>query len=155
MSKALLALAALALFLPPEAALAGDGVPIEGLFAANFTLTVKSPLVFDVTANGIGFLSNVGNSSFQLQKTLDATSGVPLYAGTFTITAVSGDTLTGTYNGVGAKPDSGGYGPFSGVLTVTGGTGRFAGASGSVAFTAFSNGGTGQAVYSFKGVVSI
>jgi hypothetical protein len=146
----------LALTLAPCAALADDGAPLEGVFAVNFTSTPSSPGLFDITANGIGILSNVGSASFQLQKTFDTTLKVPTFYGTFTMTALNGDTLTGTYAAVvgwGSAPDSIGNGAFSGQLTLTGGTGRYQGATGTVSFSALANGKTGQAVYSFKGVM--
>jgi len=148
----LLALAAVTVTLPSSAALAGDGMPIEGILAVNFTRSTTSPGIFAVSANGIGNLSNVGNLSFQLQKTLDFTATIPTMVGTFTITAANGDTFTGTYGGVITAPDSNGFAAFSGQITVTSGTGRFQGASGSVSFHACSN--NGVAAYSFKGVLS-
>jgi hypothetical protein len=138
---------------PCQTAIAADGVPVEGMFAVNFQGGPSGPGTYDFTVNGIGVLSSVGNSTIQVQKTLDITGKVPIYSGTFTITALNGDTLTGAYQGVGTAIDSGGFSPFSGVLTVTGGTGRFQGASGVVSFSALSNAGTSQAVYSMKGTV--
>jgi hypothetical protein len=60
------------------------------------------------------------------------------YAGTLTTTSPNGkDSLTWAYSG---KNDNGGdfYGfqPFSGTLTIRGGTGKFVGAHGSATFTA-------------------
>jgi hypothetical protein len=150
-SLRLLALAAMTLTFMHSAALAEDGMPVEGILAVNFTSSPTSPGIIAISANGIGNLTNVGNLSFQLQKTLDTTGKVPLFSGTFTITAVNGDTLTGTYAAVSAAPDAGGFGTFSGQITVTGGTGRFQSASGIVPFSAIANGGLGQAAYSFKG----
>jgi hypothetical protein len=148
----LLALAAMTLTLTRSAALAVDGMPVEGILAVNFTTSQTSPGVFAVSANGIGNLTNVGNLSFQLQKTLDFTAKYPTMLGTFTITAQNGDTLSGTYAGVISVPDSNGYAHFSGQIAVTDGTGRFQGASGSIGFTAYSN--SGVAAYSFKGVLN-
>jgi len=151
--RLVLTVGAFALFEAHQTAMAADGVPVEGMFAMNFQGGPSGPGTFDFTVNGIGVLSSVGNSKIQVQKTLDVTGKVPTYSGTFTITALNGDTLTGTYQGVGTPLDSGGFSPFSGVLTVTGGTGRFQGASGVVSFSALSNAGTSQAVYSMKGAV--
>jgi hypothetical protein len=152
-----LALAAMSVAVAPKPALAADGMPVEGSLAVNFTGTPISPGMVSISANGIGELTNVGNLSFQLQKTLDTTVKVPTFSGTFTITAENGDTLTGTYAGVTSGADSNGYGTFSGQITVTGGTGRFQNASGFVPFRAlaYSNAGVGQAVYSFKGVLQV
>jgi hypothetical protein len=147
----LLAMAAIALTLTGSAALADDGVPVEGILAVNFTGSPTSPGMIAISANGVGRLTNVGNLSFQLQKTLDLTVKVPTYFGTFTITAANGDTLTGTYSAVGAPADAAGYGTFSGQLAVTGGTGRFQGASGIIPFSAMANANAGQAAYSLQG----
>lgn len=146
-----LTLAAIALTLTGGAALADDGVPVEGILAVNFTGAPTSPGMIAITANGVGRLTNVGNLSFQLQKTLDLTVKVPTYSGTFTITAANGDTLTGTYSAVAGAPDAAGYGTFSGQLTVTGGTGRFQVASGIIPFSAMANANSGQAAYSLQG----
>src|SRR5260370_1357403 len=103
-------------------------MPVEGIVAVNFTGSQTSPGVLAISVNGSGNLAHVGNLSFQLQKTID---------------------LTATYSAVTSGPDAGGYGIFSGQITVTGGTGRFQGASGIVPFSAVA--GPGQAAYSFKG----
>lgn len=63
------------------------------------------------------------------------------YLGTFSMTAPNRkDSVSGTYSGVNDTPDPldffYGWGPFSGNLTITGGTGKFEGAKGSVNFTA-------------------
>ena len=149
------ALAGMVLTLTHSAALADDGVPVEGILAVNIATSPTSPGIVAISANGIGKLTNVGNFSFQLQKTLDTTGKVPTFSGTFTMTAENGDTLTGTYAGVTSGADSNGFGTFSGQLTVTGGTGRFQTVSGFIPFSAlsYSNSGVGQAAYSFKGVL--
>ena len=67
------------------------------------------------------------------------------------MTDENGDTLAGNYAGVINAPDSKGFAPFSGQLTLTTGTGRFQNVKGTVSFTALANLGTGQAVYSFRG----
>ena len=92
MTKILVALVAMTLAFTHSSALADDGVPVEGILAVNFTSSQTSPGIIAISANGIGNLTNVGNLSFQLQKTLDTTGKVPLFSGTFTITAENGDT---------------------------------------------------------------
>ena len=149
----LLALIVITFMFAYNAALADDGVPVEGILAVNFTSSQTSPGIIAISANGIGRLTNVGYLSFQLQKTLDLTAKVPTYSGTFTITAGNGDTLTGTYAAIAGAPDAGGYGTFSGQLTITGGTGRFQSASGVVSFSAMANSGAGQAAYSLTGAL--
>jgi hypothetical protein len=118
----------------------------------NFTATPTAPGVFSVAANGIGSTSHAGNLFFALQKTVNFNNGT--LQGTFTMTDENGDTLTGIYAGVISAPDSKGFAPFSGQLTITAGTNRFQKAKGTLSFTALSNLGTGQAVYSVKGGIS-
>ena len=52
-------------------------------------------------------------------------------AGTAVFTAANGDQLVTTFSGMATFPDQNGILTFDGTDTVTGGTGRFAGASGS------------------------
>jgi hypothetical protein len=60
------------------------------------------------------------------------------YSGILTTTAPNGkDSLTWVYSGKNdAAPDFYGFQPFSGTLTITAGTGKFAGARGIASFTA-------------------
>jgi hypothetical protein len=71
------------------------------------------------------------------------------YTGTLSATAPNGsDSLTWDYSG---QNDNGGdfygFGPFSGKLTVTGGTGKFKGARGDATFTATSGPGIAASGY--------
>lgn len=145
-------LALLTLGLAPRAALSSDDLPIEGSLAVNFTANQTAPGLFSLMANGIGNTSHVGNLSFELRKTINFNEGT--MQGTFTMTTMNGDTLSGTYAGVISQPDSKGFAPFSGQLTLSVGTGRLARAKGTISFTSLANLGTGQAVYSLKGRMS-
>ena len=93
---------------------------------------------FFVEAQGLAD-SSLGPLFAQVLKCFNP-NGAPFgtYAGTLTTTAPNGkDALTWAYSG---KNDNAGdfYGfqPFSGTLTITTGTGKFAGAHGSASFTA-------------------
>jgi hypothetical protein len=59
----LLTLAALTLTQTNNAALADDGVPVEGILAVDFTASQTSPGIIAISANGVGMLTNVGNLS--------------------------------------------------------------------------------------------
>ena len=100
-----------------------------------------------------------------------AGAGFGIYAGTLTTTAPNGkDSLTWAYSGQNDNAgDFYGFGPFSGKLTITGGTGKFDGAQGSASFTAVSGPSTatafpappspfsmaGMAFYSVEGTLSL
>jgi hypothetical protein len=154
-SLVLLALAAMTLALKPRAAQANEEATFKG------TLTVQVEVITttggcapgDVNCNtclsnsnlfieaqGIGDIS-LGTPFVEVLKCLNPTGGsFGTYAGTLTTTAPNGkDSLTWAYSGQNDNAgDFYGFGPFSGVLTVTGGTGKFDGAQGSASFTAVS-----------------
>jgi hypothetical protein len=149
----LLALAAMTLALMPRAAQAEEEAPFKGAFTVqaelittiggcapgdtNCSTCINNSSVY-IEAQGIGDTS-MGRLFFEVQKCFNPAGGsFGTYAGTFTMTAPNRkDFVTGTYLG---KNDSSGdfYGfvPFSGVLTITGGTGKFDVGHGSASFTA-------------------
>jgi hypothetical protein len=154
-SLVLLALAVMTLALKPRAAQANEETPSKG------TPTVQVEVI---TAIGgcapidVSCITCLGNSSLYIEaQGIGDTSLGPMfvevlkclnpaggsfgsYAGTLTTTAPNGkDSLTWAYSGQNDNAgDFYGFGPFSGKLTVTGGTGKFDGAQGSASFTALS-----------------
>jgi hypothetical protein len=119
-----------------------------------------------VEAQGSGYTSQ-GAMFIEVLKCYNpaGAGGLGNYEGFFQITAPNGpDSLMGTYSGqnydYGPAGDALGFGPFSGTLTVTAGTGKFEGAKGSFNFTALSGPGSpgptlnsivGNAFYSVQG----
>ena len=123
---------------------------------------------FYVEAQGSGYTS-LGAMVIEVLKCYNpaGAAGFGSYQGFFQMTASNGtDSMKGTYVGqnfdYGPAGDALGFGPFSGTLTVTGGTGKFEGAKGSFTFTALSGPGSpgptpnsvvGNAFYSLQGRV--
>lgn len=108
-------------------------------------------------SHGVGN-STLGAFSVSLQKTIVG----PDMHGCLILMAPNGDTLGATYDGTQSTPNINNFRDATGTLTFTGGTGRFAGASGNANFTAvFSRiGGTvapiqGMAFYSVDGTLSV
>jgi hypothetical protein len=180
-SLGLLALAPMTLALKPRAAQAGEEVPFKGTFTVQFelitmggcalgdtncTACINNSSVNYIEAQGIGDTS-LGTLFFEVLKCFNpAGSSFGTYEGTFTMTAPDGkDSVTGTYSGQNDNAgDPYGFGPFSGVLTITGGTGKFDGAHGSASFTAASGPGApgpnttnfvGMAFYSIQGKLGL
>lgn len=172
-SLGLLALAATTIALMPKGALAEEGVPIKGTFSVTITLITspsscgtgdncitcvtnpQTPGVY-IEAQGIGDTSKLGALFFEVQKCLNPAGGLfGTYEGTFTMTAPNGkDSLTGTYTGKNTSAlDPYNFVPFSGELKITGGTGKFDDARGSVRFTAVANGKNFMAFYAVEGSV--
>jgi hypothetical protein len=173
-SLSVLALAATIAAFAPERARANENVPFKGTFSVAYSATPNtagatycggSPLDVAVEAHGNGY-STLGALSFSLLKTLQATG--PHMHGCLILTAPNGDTLEAVYDGNETAPNANNFSFGSGTLSITGGTGRFKGSSGSAKFTAvFSNlypassfiGGTsaplqGAGFYSVEGAMS-
>lgn len=120
--------------------LADDGGMVVGSFSVTYTfpsvVAFCAPADGDVSteAQGLGRLSGVGPVFVTVKKCFRLSDF--RYLGSFTITASNGDTLRGTYLGTASAPDENGFGPFQGVLKVTGGTGQFARLRGELQFGA-------------------
>ena len=143
-------LALMAFVVPRRQARADEGTPFKATLPVQFIgsqicapgdascLACTALGGFFIEAQGLAD-STLGPLFAQVLKCFDP-NGAPFgtYAGTLTTTAPNGkDSLTWAYSG---KNDNAGdfYGfqPFSGTLTVTSGTGKFAGTHGSATFTA-------------------
>jgi hypothetical protein len=185
----LLALAAMALAPMPRLAQADEKVPINGTFTVQAeAITAISacaigdtscitcisnnnvPGAYYVDAQGIGGTS-LGTVFVEILKcatppTVKAPYGA--YSGTLTTrtNAPNGnDSVAWAYSGQNDNAgDAYGFGPFSGKLTITGGTGKFEGAQGSASFTANSgpltpgptaNSGMAMAFYSIQGKLGL
>jgi hypothetical protein len=152
-SLGMLTLVAGTLVLMPTAAQADEGMPFKGTFAVQAELVTKvtscapgdkncsaclSNIGFYAEALGIGETSR-GTMFLEVQKCFYPNRGsFGTYVGIFTMTAPNGkDSITGTYSGQNDNAgDAYGFGPFSGELTITGGTGKFDDAHGSARFNA-------------------
>jgi hypothetical protein len=80
-------------------------------------------------------LEHLGRTTAIAEETITITATGPIIANTTIYTAANGDQLFVSFNGAGTPPDQNGLVSVSGTETVTGGTGRFTGASGSLSRT--------------------
>jgi hypothetical protein len=131
----LVVLAALAL---PVQALAGKQVPLKGHDKGSFTLTANGcgAGVFAVVVDDAGNATRLGAYAYHSNECFNGATGE--FSGTFTITAANGDTISGTY--AGAVVDVvGNLGFYEQDNEITGGTGRFAGASGEFHLSGIAN----------------
>jgi hypothetical protein len=171
----LLMVPAMSFVLTSKGALADDRMPIKATFTVAYSGAPNTtgvsfcggtPLDIAIEAHGAGY-STLGPLSVSLLKTLQATG--PHMHGCLILTAPNGDMLEAVYDGSETAPNANNFSFASGTLSITGGTGRFQGSSGSAKFTAvFSNiypassfiGGTsaplqGAGFYSVEGTVSL
>jgi hypothetical protein len=103
-------------------------VPFKGVLQGNDTDTCFSSPIVCVTTNGTGTGTLLGKFSFTLENTVNILTGTSTGSGHFI--AANGDTIDVTIVGSGEliAPD---VISITETYTITGGTGRFAGAQGS------------------------
>jgi hypothetical protein len=102
---------------------------VKGTASGTVTVTLGAPL--GITLDFTGVLSHYGKYSVHVDSDGEIIGGEVVGHGTFTAVAANGDLQTGTVVFSGPLP-SGDVHPTTAVITITGGTGRFADASGTL-----------------------
>lgn len=131
--SSLLSFALAALALAPLPVKAGSQVPFRLTWAADITISPLAPPLVDVAGLGVGQATHLGAvaaQSIEESVNLDTGEGMAAYR----FTAANGDELLVNFVFV-AIPSGPSRYDIQGVWQVTGGTGRFKGASGSGAYT--------------------
>ena len=147
----LLALPALAL---PMQAAAADQLPLQGSETGTFRLLGPcgtSGMIVDVT--GTGHATQLGDYSGHYRECLVPATGA-VTGGTFTLTAANGDQVFGTYSGQALPTDDPSVVHYEDPGVITGGTGRFAAASGVMTTSGLANLATGDYEGTITGSVS-
>jgi hypothetical protein len=138
--------------------IAGQARPFQGRIEGQFVGTpTNNPIIYNSVANANGNAAHVGRFTKVTSDIFNIATGEVV--GTFTITAANGDLLSGQYSGY-VIPET--ATTFSWILnaTFTGGTGRFANATGEFVFEAqgqyfFASGNLyGTYVETFDGTIS-
>jgi hypothetical protein len=146
--KALIGLLVLLALAFPMHATAGFQMPLNGSEIGTFQLLgpcETGGLALEVT--GTGHATFIGSYTGDYRECFDPATGA-VTGGSFTLTAENGDTLYGTYAGQ-AVP-SGANVSYDDPGVITGGTGRFAGASGIANTSGVANLATGE----YRGTIS-
>ena len=133
-------------------AAAKDQVPFKGTLQGVDIDTCFSPPYFCVTTTGKGIGTHIGQFTFTLLNTVNSTNGTD--AGTATLIAANGDTITTTHVGAGEPTADADVFSITEVYTITGGTGRFAGAQGSFIVERLASGVTFLTSGSFHGTIT-
>jgi hypothetical protein len=123
-----LALAVLSVLGLAGPAAAGDQVPLRGRFDGTVTATPINPPLFAILVEGEGHASHLGRFTVSVPHVVDRSTR--LASGTYVFTAANGDTLTADFTGQSFPTDTPGVLAIVEHATITGGTGRFAGATG-------------------------
>ena len=148
---AVLVLAALAV---PIYAAASDAAPFHGSESGTFRLSGgcgAGGVVVEVT--GVGRGTQVGNYRVDYSECFVPATGA-VTDGSFTLTAANGDVLSGTYGGRVSPTADPNVIAFDDPGVVTGGTGRFAAASGSITQSGVANPATGRYTASLVGSIA-
>ena len=147
----LLLLPALAL---PMQASAGGRMPVKGSESGTFQLLgpcEANGVIVDVT--GSGHSTQLGNYRSHYRECLIPSTGA-VTGGTFTLTAANGDKLFGTFSGQARPTDDPAVVAYHDPGVITGGTGRFADAAGTVTTSGRANLATGEYRGTITGSVS-
>ena len=149
--RATFAAIALALCLAGPAS-AGDQVPFKGTLAGTASVTPLAPPIVAVEIHASGTATYLGR--FTLQAPHVVNQATLTAVGTYLITAANGDTITADLAGTAVMVQPPNVVAITETATVTGGTGRFAGATGSIQVERVFNRATGVTTGTLQGWIS-
>lgn len=147
-----IALTLLAVLSLAGTAAAGEQVPFRGSLEGVITNTPLDPPMLFVDIAGTGNAGQLGRFTVSIPHLVDRSNSTAV--GTFLFTAANGDTVTADFTGQGTPTSTPGVASIVETATITGGTGRFAGATGSFTLTRLYNIVAGTTTGSFSGTIS-
>jgi hypothetical protein len=144
-------LAVLALAIP---AAAGQQVPFKGKLEGTVTRAPvpDEPTVLFVLVEGEGKGTHLGNFSFAVPHYVDTVTRTA--GGEYHFVAANGDTVTAEFSGAAIPTATPGVLLIRETATITGGTGRFAGATGNFVVERLYDAAAGTTVGSYEGTIS-
>lgn len=135
-----------------DPAAAGKQVPFKGTLDGSFVVTVVPPIgTFD--GSGTGRATHLGKFTYEFPHQVNFGSAPPMGAGTYSFTAANGDTLEADFTGY-STPVEPGVVFVVEEAVITGGTGRFANASGGFSVMRLVDQVNGTTTGSFEGTIS-
>ena len=146
-----LALAVVAVLALAGPVAGGEQVPFKGGFEGEDVGTPAAPPFVSAVVTAGGHATHLGNFTFIELVTVDTTTRIG--SGIFQFTAANGDTVYGTIVGQATFTPPNVLTILE-TATIEGGTGRFAGATGSFNVTRFKDAVTGETIASFEGSIS-
>ena len=150
MRTALLAAALLVSLAGPVSA--GDQVPFRGSLSGTASITPLTPPMVAVTIEATGTATYIGR--FTLEAPHVVNQATLTAVGTYLITAANGDTITADLAGTAVMVEPPYVIAITETATVTGGTGRFTGATGSIEVRRVFNRATGVTTGTLDGWIS-
>jgi len=122
--------------LPNSVAAAGD-VPFKGNLQGSFTIAPLTPPEALVVIEGTGNAAHLGRFTVEAPHVVSFATGSA--SGIYVFTAANGDTLTADFTGVAAPTANPGELLVVEIGDITGGTGRFEGATGNFTVVRLAN----------------
>ena len=136
-------------------AAAGEQVPFRGTLAGmRASFIPLDPPFFAAEVDTTGEATHLGQCELVLTATVSVNDPVRTAIGTFQFVAANGDTLTGTFTGISTPTTTPGVNQIVETSIITGGTGRFAGATGGFTTTRLIDFATLLTIGSFEGTIS-
>ena len=132
-------------------AAAENQVPFKGSLEGASSITPLDVQLIFVRTNGTGNATQLGSYTLDIPHVVTKGTGI----GTMTFTAANGDTLNAVFTGHAPPPT--GIPPVTSIVetaVITGGTGRFSGATGNFIVTRSFNFATNLTTGSFEGTIS-
>jgi hypothetical protein len=126
-------------------------VPFKGRLEGAATITPLTPPFLSVSIEGTGNATHLGGFTVEIPHVVNTTNRTS--TGTYEFTAPNGDTLTAGFTGQ-ASLTAPGVLSIIETATITGGTGRFADATGNFTVERSFNQVTGLTTGSFEGTIS-
>ena len=134
---------------PGAPAAAAQSLPFKGRLEGSQTLTPLQPPFGAVSGSADGTATHLGRFTVVFPHTVNFATRTGV--GTYTFTAADGDTLTAAFTG---QAQGGPVVSIEEHATITGGTGRFAGATGTFVVLRDFDQTTGRTEGSFEGTIS-
>lgn len=133
---------------------AGDQVPFKGSLAGTVTITPISPPVVSVLIEGTGNATHLGRYTLEFTAVVNQATRTQAGPATIVITSANGDRITAEGSGGQATLVAPGVLSIVDPATITGGTGRFADATGGFVIRRTFFVAAGVTTGSFEGTIS-
>ena len=152
-SAAGLALAALAVLGLAGPVAAGEQVPFKGSLDGVVTITPLNPPFLSVLVDATGNATQLGQFTLDIPHVVNRATRAA--TGTYEFTAANGDKVYAEFTGLAMPTATPGVLYIEETATITGGTGRFAGATGSFTVERLYDTVNGETKGSFEGTITL
>jgi hypothetical protein len=146
-----LALAAFAVLGLAGPVTAGEQVRFKGRLEGDVTITPLAPPFVSVLVEATGKANHLGKFTLEIPHVVNRATRTAI--GSYEFTAANGDTLSADFTGKSTPTATAGVLYIEETATITGGTGRFAGATGSFTVERLFDTVAGTTTGSFKGTI--